>query len=198
MPPGVPVGPQPGLPVPPIALAGPPNTIMVPVVDENLAWDQIADVVDDYFKIVREQRARRSGEAWTEGRIETAPLDGATWLQPFRKDSVGSFNRWESTLQSIRRRALVRVVPDPNGYLIEVIVLKELEDLPKPVKGLVGPAAFNSNLTLPSQRVDEITRTRASRRWIQLGRDPALEQRMLGDLQARLTGNAVPQPLLAQ
>ena len=92
-------------------VAGPANPISVPVVDDDLAWDQIADVVSDYFPIAREQRARRGGEVWTEGRIETVPQDGATWLEPHRKDSVGSFNRWESTFQSIRRRATVRVFP---------------------------------------------------------------------------------------
>ncbi len=198
MPPGVIVGPAPGQPGMPVAAACPPNTILVPVVDENLAWDQIADVVDDYFRIFREQRARRSGEAWTEGYIETAALDGATWLEPFRKDSVGSFNRWESTFQSIRRRATVRVIPDPNGYLVEVIVLKELEDLPKSIKATAGPAAFNSDQTLPSQRLADINRTRASRRWIQLGRDPALEQRMLADIQARLAGRSVPQSMFGE
>jgi hypothetical protein len=171
---------------------------MVPVGDENVAWDQIADVVDDYFKIAREQRARRTGDAWTEGRIETAPLDGATMLEPHRKDSVGSFNRWESTFQSIRRRATVRVIPDPNGYLVEVIVLKELEDLAKPEKGTVGPASFYSDQTLPSHRLEEYTRTHTSPRWIQLGRDPALEQRILMDIHARLNGVSVPQSVFAE
>jgi hypothetical protein len=161
---------------------------MVPVADDQFAWDQIADVVNDYFPIAREQRVRRSGEAWTEGRIETAPQTGATVLEPHKLDSVGSFNRWESTFQSIRRRALVRVIPDPNGYVVEVVVEKELEDLPKPERGRVGPASFGSELTLPTKRLEEITRTHTSPRWIQLGRDPALEQRMLADIHARLNG----------
>ncbi len=198
LPPGAVVTPEPGAPGTPAVVAGPPNPIMVPVIDENLAWDQIADVVDDYFKIAREQRARRSGEAWTEGRIETAPLDGATWLEPHRKDSVGSFNRWESTFQSIRRRSTVRVIPDPNGYLVEVVVLKELEDLPKPEKATIGPAAFGSDLTLPSRRLDEINRLHPSPRWIQLGRDPALEQRILADIHARLNGVTVPRSVFGE
>jgi hypothetical protein len=198
MPPSVVVGPQSALPGGPLVVAGPPNPIMVPVTDENLAWDQIADVVDDYFKIAREQRARRSGEAWTEGRIETAPLDGATVLEPHRKDSVGSFNRWESTFQSIRRRATVRVIPDPNGYLVEVIVLKELEDLPKPERATIGPVAFDSDQTLPSQRLEEFNRLHASPKWIQLGRDPALEQRILADIHARLNGVTVPRSIFAE
>jgi hypothetical protein len=191
VPSGAVVGPQPPEAAAPPVVAGPPNPIMVPVVDENLAWDQIADVVDDYFKIAHEQRVRRSGEAWTEGRIETAPLTGATVLEPNRHDSVGTFNRWESTFQSIRRRATVRVIPDPNGYLVEVIVEKELEDLPKPEKATAGPAAIGALTTLPSKRLEEITRTHSSPKWIPLGRDPALEQVMLADIHARLNGIAV-------
>lgn len=177
----------PGLPAQ-LAVPAPANPIVVPVVDDDLAWDQIADVVSDYFTISREQRARRGGEAWCEGRIETAPQDGATWLEPHRLDSVGSFNRWESTFQTIRRRALVRVVPDANGYLVEVIVEKELEDLPKPEKATAGAAAFRNDSSLPSQRLEDVSRIHSSPRWIQLGRDPALEQRMLADIHARLNG----------
>jgi hypothetical protein len=91
--PGGLVSPQFGLPPGPESLPGPQNVIAVPVVDDDLAWDQIADVVSDYFPIAREQRARR-GEVACEGRIETAPQDGATWLEPHRGDSLGEFNRW--------------------------------------------------------------------------------------------------------
>jgi hypothetical protein len=193
------VSPQFGLPPGPEIVPAPNNTIVVPVVDEELAWDQIADVVSDYFTISREQRARRSGDVWCEGRIETAPLDGATWLEPHRKDSVGNFNRWESTFQSIRRHAVIRVIPDANGYLVEVVVEKELEDLPHPEKATIGGTISRNDNTLPSKRLEEVSRTRASLRWIRLGRDPALEQRMLADIHARLNGIAVgPGSVFAQ
>lgn len=158
----------------------------MPVVDEELAWDQIVDVVSDYFTVAREQRARRDGGV--EGRIETAPQDGATWLEPHRRDSVGEFNRWESTFQTIRRRAIVRVIPDAAGYLVEVVVEKELEDLPTPEKATAGAATFRNDGSLPSRRLEEVSRTRSSPRWIQLGRDPPLEQRMLAEIHARLSG----------
>ncbi|MEX0642321.1 MAG: hypothetical protein WD468_06450 [Pirellulales bacterium] len=191
--PQAPVGPEqlpppPGASPVPIAVPGPANPISVPVADDDVAWDQIADVVSDYFTIAREQRARRAGEVWTEGRIDTAPQDGATWLEPHRMDSVGSFNRWESTFQSIRRRATVRVVPDANGYLVEVIVEKELEDLAKPEKATAGAASFRFDGSLPSSRLEDVSRTRTSTRWLSLGRDPALEQRMLAEIHARLNG----------
>jgi hypothetical protein len=176
------------LPQPPIAAPGLVNPIVVPVVDEELAWDQIADVVSDYFTISREQRARRGGEVWSEGRIETAYQTGATWLEPHRGDSVGTFNRWESTFQTIRRRATIRVIPDARGYLVEAIVEKELEDLPNPEKATAGAVVFRNDGSLPSRRLEEVSRMRSSPRWLQLGRDPPLEQRMLAEIHARLSG----------
>lgn len=180
------------------ALGGLANPIAVPVADEQFAWEQIVDVVSDYFTVAREHRARRSGEVVTEGFIETVPQDGATWLEPHRRDSVGAFNRWESTFQTIRRRALVRVIPDAAGYLVEVIVEKELEDLPMPEKSTAGAAVFGGDGSLPSRRLEQVSRTRSSPRWIPLGRDPALEQRMLAEIHARLSGVATHGSVFAQ
>jgi hypothetical protein len=186
--PGGMLSPQFGLPAGPEVVSGPGNPIAVPVADEELAWDQIADVVDDYFTISREARARRVSEVPMEGRIETRPQSGATWLEPHRRDSVGRFNRWESTFQTIRRRAAVRVIPDAAGYLVEVVVEKELENLPKPEHATAGAATFRNDNALPSRRLEQVSRTRTSPRWISLGRDTALEQRMLADIHARLSG----------
>jgi hypothetical protein len=186
--PGGAISPQFGFPAGPEPLPGIANPILVPVTDDQLAWDQIVDVVSGYFRVTREQQARRSGEAWCEGRIETQTQSGATVLEPQRGDSVGWFNRWESTFQSIRRTAVVRVIPDPNGYQVEVIVQKELEDLPQPQGSLIGAATLRHESGLPSHRVDDGARLGRGSKWIPQGRDPALEQRMLADIHARLTG----------
>ncbi|MGE3241239.1 MAG: hypothetical protein AB7G28_06155 [Pirellulales bacterium] len=186
--PGGKISPQFGLPVPPEEMPGGAPPIFVPAANDEYAWEQITDVVSDYFTISREQQVRRSGEAWSEGKIETRYQGGATWLEPFRKDSVGAFNRWESTFQTIRRRATVRVAPDPNGYVVEVIVEKELEDLPHPERSTSGVAAFPNDFSLPSGRSGDVSRTLSSPRWIQLGRDKPLEAKMLADIHARLNG----------
>ena len=186
--PGGMISPQFGLPPGPEAVPGLANPILVPVVDDQLAWEQIVDVVSDYFPIAREQQARRSGEVWTEGRIDTAFHSGATWLEPHRRDSVGSFNRWESTFQTIRRIATLRVIPDQGGYLVEVVVSKELEDLPRPEHATAGAATFRTDGSLPSARADTVSRTLSSPRWIPLGRDTALEGRMLAEIHGRLAG----------
>jgi hypothetical protein len=192
--PGGTVSPQFGLPAGPEAAAGLANPISVPAANDEWAWDQITDVVNEYFTIANQQRARRSGAAWSEGRIETAPQGGATVLEPQRHDSVGLFNRWESTFQTIRRRAVVRVIPDAVGYSVEVVVDKELEDLPHPEHATAGAATFRDKGSLPSRHADQVSRTRSSPRWISLGRDLPLEQRMLADIHARLAGVTTGSP----
>ena len=81
----------------------------------------------------------------TEGRIDTYPVTGATLLEPWRGDSVTNYDRLEATLQSIRRRCFVRVIPEPASYLIDVQVFKELEDLPRPTMSTAGAATFNTS-----------------------------------------------------
>lgn len=186
--PGGAISPQFGLPAAPEPVPGIANPIFVPATDDQLAWEQIADVVSGYFTIAREQQVRRSGAAWSEGQIETAYQGGASWLEPFRKDSVGAFNRWESTFQTIRRKAVVRVIPDANGFLVEVVVEKELEDLPHPERASAGVAVFPNDTSLPTSRSGDVSRTLSSPRWLPLGRDPALEARMLAEIHARLYG----------
>ena len=130
-----------------------PNPLRVPVTNHEYAWDQIAQVVANYFPIQREQRVRIDGDVWSEGRIETPYRIGATALEPWRGDSVGSFNLWQSTLQTIRRKAMVRVVPEGNSYAIEVQVEKQLEDLPQPEQATAGTARLRTDTALPQRRL---------------------------------------------
>lgn len=167
------------LPTPP--LAEPPegaHPLHVNVYNREWAWEQIVDVVDDYFRIERERQVQLVGNVLTEGRIDTYPQLGATLTEPQLRDSVGRYNRWESTLQTIRRRAVVRVVPDATGYLIDVEVYKELEDLPQPEHATAGAASFRNDSALPSRRQRAESRLALSPYWIPLGRDAALEAEM--------------------
>ncbi len=168
-----------------------PNPIFVPVANHPLAWDQLVDVVDDYFRVDREERVKQLGEVLTEGRIDTFPQGSATLFEPHRGDSVGRFNRLESTLQTVRRQAFLRVMPADGGYLVEVQVEKQLEAMSQPERSTSGSATFRNDNAFDSQRSrdrepalavrDEIE----GRTWIPQGRDPMLEQVMLGEIAAR-------------
>ena len=161
------------------------NPLLVPVADREFLWSQIVDTVDDYFKIAREQRVRPVGDVLLEGRIETYPTDGSTLLEPWRKDSTPGFEKLHATLQTIRRYAVVRVVPTDGGYLVEVTVQKELEDLPRPENATAGRAAVrHGSAPIPNQ--GPASDIPAARSWIPIGRDVSLEQRILHQIQGRV------------
>ena len=62
------------------------NPALVTIRDPDYVWEQVVEVVDDYFKIVRQERVRVVGDELTEGFIETAALPGATILEPWHHD----------------------------------------------------------------------------------------------------------------
>jgi len=194
----------PVLPGPPPAA---PNSVVIPPLDAEVVWTKMVDVTDDYFKVQSEQRVVFAAGVPTEGRIDTFPQTGATILEPWRGDSVGWHERWESTLQSIRRVGSMRLIPDPGGWRVEVVVNKELEYLPRPMRATAGGASFRNDdslyrygTPLPTlgQQVGDQPRPVAAPTpalgWIPVGRDPLLEQRMLGKLLAKLGVPALARP----
>jgi hypothetical protein len=166
------------------------NPLFVPSMDRDFVWDQVVDVVDNYFRVQHEERVRLVGDLLTEGRLDTYPRTGSTIFEPWNRDSVTPYERWESTLQSIRRTAMVRVVPAQGGFLVEVQVYKELEDVPKPETGAVTLA--NSQTLRNDDALIRLANPVGGREpttgWIELGNDPALEQVILAGIQARLGG----------
>jgi len=162
-----------------------PNPMRVPPGDKDVLWDTVVDVVDDDFTIDREVRVRQEGEVLTEGRIDTFPEVGSTIFEPWRGDSADAYEKVESTLQSIRRQALVRVVPTGDGYLIDVTVFKELEDVRRPERATAGAALFRNDTPKPGKR-EPVGERVSALGWIPLGRDTALEQRILSKISTRL------------
>lgn len=162
-----------------------PNPLPVPIAERQFFWNQLVDTVDDYFDIRTEQSIHALGNTLTEGRIETAPLPGSTVLEPWRWDSTRGFERWHGTLQSIRRRARVRAIPQGNMAFVEVIVEKALEDVDLPSQGTPGSAIprHDSSLMRLQEHDDRSSQTLG---WIPIGRDHSLEQEILRELNGRL------------
>jgi hypothetical protein len=193
--------------IPTVVTTAPPNPVLVPVTDPDAAWDSIVDVVDDYFKIEREDRVHLIGDYLNEGQIETYYQTGATLLEPWRGDSANAYERLESTLQSIRRKATIRVIPDASGYLVDVTVIKELEHVERPMYATTGAAVFRHDNSVERNTEPEpalarqvgdqarpVANPHDTKGWIVLGRDPALEQELLLKIQDRLTHG----PLIAR
>ncbi len=161
------------------------NPLFIPPIDRELLWNQTVDAVDDYFRIEREDRVRLIGGVLTEGRIDTFPTIGSTIFEPWRTDSTRGYEKIHATMQSIRRRATLRVIPVDGGYLLDVVVQKELEDLDKPEHATAGGSTLRHDGTIVRQEAAP-GRYSITLGWIPIGRDIALEQRILSDVSGRL------------
>ena len=162
------------------------NPLFTPVADREFVWHQVVDTIDNHFQIAREEPVRLIGGVLSEGRLETVPLVGSTYLEPWHTDSTPGFERLHATLQSVRRQATVRVIPTEGGFLIEVTVIKELEDVDRPERATVGGATLRHDGSLV-RREGGIEGGPVTLGWIPLGRDQALEQRILLELRGRIS-----------
>lgn len=159
---------------PPVQVA---NPLPVAATNDEILWERTIDVLHEYhFQITRENRFSRV--------IETDYRAGSGLLEPWHHDSVGIENRLESTLQSVRRKVLVRVLPSEQGvgYLVSVEAFQEKEDLPGVAANSPGGATFQEST--PLQRdLNLVVGQSSPSGWIAMGRDVALEQAILHSLQ---------------
>ena len=182
--PGCGMGPYaPAMPMQPVVLHH-DNPTLLSAADPQCVWETVVDVVDDYFKVAHEEPVRQVGSVPTEGFLETAPQVSPTVLEPWRRDSAGGYEAIENTLQSMRRWAIVRVIPAEGGYRVDVAVFKELEDVARPEHATAGAATFRYDDSL-RRVVNPVTASEVAEGWIPQGRDIALEQKILAHLHSR-------------
>jgi hypothetical protein len=169
------------------------NPAHIPPTDPEFLWNQIVDSVDDYFRIDDEQPVRRSANNWVEGqgRLVTYPEISGTSLEPWRRDAARGFERLQSTFQTIRRTATVRVIPEESGYAIDVHVLKEQEDVDQSQFATAGSASQRHDGTVVRNE-NQLRQMPVTLGWYEVGRDRELEQRIMADILGRLTNVAPP------
>jgi hypothetical protein len=151
------------------------NPVWLPLGSEPEAYgkvfEQILDVMDDYFEISFANRY--------DGRIETFPRIAPGYEQFWKPGSPDPYQRFEATLQTIRHRGIVLLQPAADGgVFVQVIIFKELEDLARPIRATAGAAAFRSDPTVERQ-FEVIDPTVFESNWIPLGHDVELEQLIL-------------------
>ena len=152
----------------------PTNPIQVRANNYDLVWERTIDTLHEYqFEIAKENRL--------SGEIETEYKTGASILEPWHFDAANAKERWEGSLQSIRRRLQVQITQVEDGYLISVEAFKELEDLPGLASNSPAGATFRESEPLKRDLNLVVGQTTPSG-WIFRGRDQALEQAVLADL----------------
>ncbi len=140
-------------------------------------FETVLDVVDNDFEVAIASRY--------DGRIEGAPRIAPGFEQIFKPGSPSVYERLLATCQTIRNRCIVQIQPAEGGYIVNVTVLKELEDLPNPTRELSGAAAFRTdvNIDRESEIVEPLVISLA---WIPKGRDCDYEQKILRELRRKL------------
>ncbi len=163
------------------------NPLIVPLMDRWFIMDEISDEIDDYFRVKRDVRIRVVDGVMSEGWIETWPRLGSTLLEPWHHDSTRGYEKLHATLQTVRRHAKIRVIPTGDSYAIDAKVFKELEDNDRPIGSPIGGKAIRSDNSLDVDRTDDFSTSSDTTGWIPMGRDISLEQRILRNIQQRLS-----------
>jgi hypothetical protein len=156
------------------------NPVYLPLGPQSygMVFEKVLDIIDDYFEVAYSNRY--------DGTITTFPRIAPGLGQPWKAGSPDFDQRLEATLQTIRHRAEVNIQPaDEGGFFVSVIVYKELEDLPRPVRSTAGAASFRSDNTVERQ-FEVIDPTIFESSWIPLGRNTQMEQAILAQLRSCL------------
>lgn len=114
------------------------------------------------------------------GVITTLPTTSMQWHEPWRADVADGYSLALSSLHTVRRQATVRFVRDPSApdhWTVEVQVDVYLLNAPdyQVTTASSGIRSFSGDL--PS--VTGEAGPRLMRRWTPVGRDPAMEDRLL-------------------
>lgn len=135
-------------------------------------FEKALDVVDDYFEIA-------SANPY-EGRITTQPRVAPGYEQFWKRGNPDPRQRLFATLQSVRQVATVEIRSgERGGYLVYVVVERELEDLPRPIRATVGNAVFQEIQSVERQTEVVTAESTDNRSWFKVGRDFAFEQEIL-------------------
>jgi hypothetical protein len=136
-------------------------------------WESAQDALRNYrFRLDRIDRQA--------GVITTLPMGSKHFFEVWRKDVATCQDFWESTVNPVRRWVEVRFTPgDGQAWSqVEVVVHKErLSTRDRQFNSTVAAYQFFGD-TLPAT-TGEIRPGALAEQWIDLGRDPALEAKLL-------------------
>lgn len=136
-----------------------------------VVFEAVLDALDDYFEIAFANRY--------DGTIRTHPKIAPGLEQPWKPGSPNAQERLLATLQTIRYRGDVTIQPgSQTGYLVSVVVFKEVEDLYRPIRATAGSAAFRSDNSVDRQ-FEVVDPSVLDQNWVPLGRECHLEQMIL-------------------
>lgn len=161
------------------------------ITDEDVQplWDTaLAVLIKHDFRPDRQDR--------TAGVITTHPTTSKQWHEPWRQDVADSYSLGEASLHTIQRQATVRFIRNsattqPVGapataenWSIDVQVDVYRLSVPEYQITSSSSAIRAFNADLPTVTGEKVADARGARRWVPLGRDGAMEERILSRILA--------------
>ena len=156
--------------------------------DVQPLWDTaLAVLIKHDFRPDRQDR--------TAGIITTHPTTSMQWHEPWRQDVADSYSVGEASLHTIQRQATVRFIrngrtqrpaagDEPRQTGVENWTLDVQVDvyrLSVPEYQITSSSSVIRSFSgdLPTVTGERVADARAARRWVPLGRDGAMEERLL-------------------
>jgi len=139
-------------------------------------WDTTLAVLRKHdFEPDRQDRAN--------GVIETKPITSKQWHEPWRQDVADRYSLLQASLHTTQRRVTVRFVRD-TGWSIEVQV--DVYRLTTPESQITSASSVLHAFTgaLPTTEGRTTKNGQSPERWVHLGRDDAMENRLLNRILA--------------
>ena len=145
-------------------------------------WDAAQDVL-------REQQFRLDWVDRRSGSIRTQPLTSQQAFEFWRKDVDTSYDLLEATMRTVRRTVDVTLAGGDAGETLTVTVRREYFSTPERQfnSSIAGMRMFTTDL--PRADTGEQIKDSDSR-WIDAGRDPAMERYLLERIVTRAGGRA--------
>lgn len=155
-----------------------PNPMFLP---HEVSFSEYRRIYDSCLSSLHDMGFEIREQNFYAGQIETFPriVPGlGLFLKPGHPDF---YDRLAATMQTYRHRAIVAIEPADQpigGYFVKIVVFKELEDLPRPVRSTAGAAIFRNDNSVERQ-YEVIDPTVFESNWIPRGRDVVIEQLLI-------------------
>ncbi len=141
--------------------------------DFEALWEMTLRVLNR-AKFTPDRRDRR------EGVITTKPITCQQWFEFWRHDAMGPYQWLESSMHTIQRLAVVRIVPKPDPGRYRVSVRVDVFRYSAPERQVTTPsgALLMYSEKFPTESGEMIVPQEVLH-WVRLGRDPHMEGALL-------------------
>jgi len=146
---------------------------------DSVQADQLWEAMQDSLRRHRFQLDRVDRRA---GVMTTLPEGSQHFFEIWRKDVATRTDWWAATLNPIRRWVEASISPGEDG-LTKLVVVVHKERLSSPDRQFNNSGAAFQYFAESLPSTTGLARvTAADDRWLDLGRDPAMEDRLLHDM----------------